>query len=80
MKIKFMFHGSVLTGYFIRRLENNRVLIYMPERYRVLRFLRDYDYHFLNLDAYHLAIPDKSTGVPRNPDYQKFVDKYPVSS
>ena len=78
MKIKFMFHGYVLTGYFIRRVEDDRVLIYMPKRYRFLSLYKEYD--FLNLNEYHLAIPDRFTGVPRNPNYRKFVESYPISS
>ena len=77
MKIKFMFHGYVLTGYFIRRIGDHRVLLYMPKRYRVLPAITDDD--FLNLDEYHLAIPDRFTGVPRNPNYRKFVESYPIS-
>ena len=76
MKIKFMFHGYVLTGYFIRRIADQRVLLYMPKRYRVLPTIADDD--FLNLDEYHLAIPDRITGEPRNPNYRKFVESYPV--
>ena len=76
MKIKFMFHGYVLTGYFIRRIEDKRFLVYVPKRFRVLGNIRNDD--FLNLDEYHLAIPDRATGVPRNPKYREFMEKYPI--